>query len=151
MSYGGSRLTASAQIGDPFLGGLIKGVGKLAGKLGGLLPGPAGVIAGGVGGVLAGKKTRSRVASVPGAGFIEVNPPMLGAPGAGVRVGRVGTTGQPGMPKKKRRRMNPTNIKALRRAVRREEAFIRAAKKTGLVTVPKAKRVRRAARPRRRS
>jgi len=148
MPYGRSRLTASAQVGDPFLGGLIKGIGKVASKVGGLLPGPAGILVGGAGGLLAGKKR-----SLPGVGSfaptrrpIDINLPFSGRPGAGITV--LGG-GEP--QKKKRRRMNPTNIKALRRAVRREEAFIRAAKKTGLVAVPKAKRVRRAARPRRRS
>ncbi len=44
------------------------------------------------------------------------------------------------------RRSNPANVRALRRAIRREEGFIRLAKRTGLVALPKARRVRKAAR-----
>lgn len=151
MPYGRSRLTASSQVGDPFLGGLIKGGLKLGGRLlGGT---PIGAAAGTIGGIILGKK--GRVPMVP----IQQSRPGVGrepqrVPGARGTIQRIlpgGASGFECPPKKKRRRMNPTNIKALRRAVRREEAFIRAAKKTGLVTVPKAKRVRRAARPRRRS
>jgi len=155
MPYGRSRLTASSQMGDPFLGGLIKGIGKVAGKVLGTTP--LGAAAGTVAGAIFGRKTSKAagVAVVPGAGRVQqipvVNVP--GLKGAAQRAIPGGATGLMvgGEPRKRRRRMNPTNIKALRRAVRREEAFIRAAKKTGLVTVPKAKRVRRAASPRRRS
>jgi len=43
------------------------------------------------------------------------------------------------------RRINPGNGRAVRRAIRRENSFVRLAVGTGLVTVPKAKRVRKAA------
>ncbi len=44
------------------------------------------------------------------------------------------------------RSMNPANARALRRALRREEQFVRLARRTGLVTVPKARRLRKAKR-----
>lgn len=151
MPYGRSRLTASAQMGDPFLGGLIKGALKIGGRLiGGT---PVGAAAGTIAGAILGRKTKGRVPqvqvqAVPGAGIVTKVP---GVRGAVQRAIPGGATGFECQPRKKRRRMNPTNVKALRRAVRREEAFIRAATKTGLVAVPKAKRVRRAARPKRRN
>ncbi len=43
------------------------------------------------------------------------------------------------------RRINPGNGRAVRRAIRRENSFVKLAVGTGLVAVPKAKRVRKAA------
>ena len=132
MPYGRSRLTAAAQIGDPFLGGLVRGIG---GVLGGglriasrLLPGPIGGIAGIAGGILAGGRP-SRIQQVlpapqvliPTAGIRRAGSPRL--PGGGRQASRI--PGEPG----RRRRMNPLNVKAVRRSTRRLAAFQREAKK----------------------
>ena len=56
-----------------------------------------------------------------------------------------GTFVMPGTRCVKVRRINAGNGKAVRRAIRRENAFVRLAVGTGLVRVPRAKRVRKAA------
>ena len=132
MPYGRSRLTAAAQIGDPFLGGLVRGIG---GALGGglriasrFLPGPIGGIAGAVGGLLRGGGAPSRIQQVlpaprvliPTAGIGRAGSPRM--PG-GRPASRI--AGEPG----RRRRMNPLNVKAVRRSTRRLAAFQREAKK----------------------
>lgn len=52
MPYGRSRLTASAQIGDPFLGGLVRGIGRAVGGF--VRGGPLGAISGVLGPILGG-------------------------------------------------------------------------------------------------
>lgn len=56
-----------------------------------------------------------------------------------------GTFVAPGSRCVRSRRINPANGKAVRRAIRRENAFIGMAVKTGLVRAPRAARVRKAA------
>lgn len=56
-----------------------------------------------------------------------------------------GTFVMPGTRCVKIRRLNPGNGRAVRRAIRRENSFVKLAVGTGLVAVPKAKRVRKAA------
>lgn len=91
MSYG-----MRGYKGDPFLGGLIKGAGKLLGGVakvaGGILPGPAGTIARTVGGVLApsarpqilAPATGLRLPSLQGiSGAVSIAAPGLGLGAAG--------------------------------------------------------------------
>lgn len=138
--------------GDPFLGGLLKTVGRgISGAVGGFLGGgPIGAITGGV-------------RAISGATFTRRTPQPtslrtpVGAPVPRVSIGqRFRTAGQamiPGgvepfaaPPKKKYRRMNVTNDKALRRAVRRQQGFVKLAKKalqgTGYTVVSRSSRAR---------
>lgn len=157
--------------GDP---GFFSFLGKGLSAVGGLLPGPLGAGARAIGGLLAPQRGR-QLQEVPMPPPLRV--PVPGVTGAvqrflpGGATGFVECPGEMQCPKGMRpnksayflkdgtfvapgtrcvpiRRTNPTNVRALRRAIRREEQFIRLARKTGLVTVPKAKRVRSAARKR---
>ncbi len=123
MPYGQSALRAHAQAGDPFLGGLIKGVGKIVGKVGSFVPGPVGGLMRMVGGAAA-PRARGRpqiLAPMPGRQF-----PLGGlgfGPGPAQRRMRVDP--QTGEMRPARRRMNYSNQKALRRALRRATGYAR--------------------------
>lgn len=122
------------------LGGIAKTVG---GAVGGLLT--TGTPLGAIGGALKGAGIIKTAAPTPTEIAIPYGGPMISqaAPGVGVTAPGYRVNAQ-GMVVPKRRRMNPANPRALRRAIRREESFIRLARKTGLVTVPKTKRIRKA-------
>lgn len=132
--YRGSR-------GDPFsVGGILKGIGKVGGGiLGGLVTGgPIGAIAGGLGGLLGstlpGGSTPSIIPGLPprptipgtnimGAGLIDfgLQGPGKPKPGLGGVISRILPGGDTGY--FKRKRMNVTNPRALRRAIRRVSGF----------------------------
>ncbi len=125
MPYGQSALRGSMQAGDPFLGSIVKGIGgfigKAAGVVGGILPGPLGGAAR-IAGRLLGGGPKPVAPSMPGVGaFGAIRQRMM--------------PGQPSMPlgtpygARRRRRMNPLNVKALRRSTRRLASFQREAKK----------------------
>lgn len=127
MAYGRSRLTAHMQAGDPFLGGIIKGIGKGLGVIGKIAPGPIGTIARTVGGALApvSRAPRQRALPFPGP-MVNLGTSLpglgLGGPQQRVSFGRR----QPGIPGvRRRRRINPSNSRALRRAVSRISAWDR--------------------------
>jgi len=118
-----------AAQGDPFLGGLIAGIGKLAfkgikalvGKIRG--PGTAGLITQGkapfsVAKSLArvGPGTAGVAAGIAG-GFLAQEAATFAVDAFGNRI-------------RKRRRMNVTNVKALRRSMRRVQGFACMAEKT---------------------
>jgi len=168
MAYGArgyAGLGGARYQGDPFLGGFIKTVGKVVGGAAKItskiVPGPLGGAAGILGGVLSPSRGRPPAPPLPQLRGIAPPVPVPGLQqlrGQEMRAAAMGACGCPsgwhnakdaqarGMCRCVRnRRMNPTNPRALRRAIRREESFIRLARRTGLVTVPKAKRVRRAA------
>jgi len=156
--------------GDP---GFFSFIGKGLKFLGGAVPGPIGAGLGALGGVLAGTQMQQAPigpATVPGpvrvpvpgfvggaqrffpggqTGFVEC-PPGGGCP-SGFRPNKSayflkdGTFVAPGSRCVRSRRINPANGKAVRRAIRRENAFIGMAVKTGLVRAPRAARVRKAA------
>lgn len=128
--------------GDPFLAALAGGViGKVAGRVGGAIGRGISRITGsrigrgaveqlpGVGVGIAAEQVRNRLTtSIPQLG------PIVGGPSAG--------GGQMEMPlfgKKKYRKMNVTNPKALKRALRRAEGFEKLARRTvnALRTGPK--------------
>ena len=125
MPYGRSRLTASAQLGDPFLGGLVRGIGRAVGGFvrGGPLGALAGVISGG-----------RQPQALPPPQILVPRPParQIGflniQRGGGVSAAARGAPRMPGEPGR-RRRMNPLNVKAVRRSTRRLAAFQREAKK----------------------
>ena len=128
MPYGRSRLTAGAQLGDPFLGGIIRGIGRAAGGF--LRGGPLGAI-----GALLPPAPREIAARRLPPGplpFLQQGPlpptafPMPRPPRGGARPTRAPR--MPGEPSR-RRRMNPLNVKALRRSTRRLAGFQREAKK----------------------
>jgi len=129
MPYGRSRLTASAQLGDPFLGGIIRGIGRAAGGF--LRGGPLGAL-----GAIITPQIRTPVSAIPGSGTQFIGPPRptalrqppRPAPGSFNIMGAAGAL--PGRPVgQRRRRMNPLNVKALRRSTRRLAGFQREAKK----------------------
>jgi len=128
------RAARMGMKGDPFIGALIgaasplikKFAGKALGKLtGGRLIGAGGGMAilkkaagaGGIAGGIAAAKKFGQIPDLPG--------PFAGFGGGG---------------KKKYRRMNAGNAKALRRAFRRVEAFGKLASKAGYVRRPRPKR-----------
>jgi len=124
------RTPSQKLAGDP---GIFGTLGKILGgglKLaGGLLPGPLGIPAKIIGGVLA-PQSRGQTPPFtppmvrPGQGFIQMPQQRNGSVGGqGIAFGPV--AGQ----QKKRRRMDPMNVKALRRATRRLAAFDREKKK----------------------
>jgi hypothetical protein len=175
MPYNRAALGGYYAQGDPFLGGLIKGAAKIGKGLLRSLPGPAGMIArtilpAGGGRVAPAPFPRppafgirgAAAFAAPGVGVSLAGGAML-APGGGAPPGGDGCpkgyrlnksgyflkSGQyvaPGTKCVRIRRMNPANSRALRRSLRREESFIRLARRSGLVALPKARRVRRAAR-----
>ena len=128
MPYGRSRLTASAQLGDPFLGGLVRGIGRAAGgflrggplgALGALLPRPGG------------PPTQIQARRLPPGPlpFLQQAPlPASVFPRPRPPTGMPRPTRMPG-DAPRRRRMNPLNVKALRRSTRRLAGFQREAKK----------------------
>ena len=141
MSYGGGY---GRRSGDPFLGGLVKGVLGI----GSMLPGVGG-IASKARGVLFPSTVRPAFGggmpmmpggSVPGGGKIVKVP---GIKGVGQRIVPGGATGYQ-IEGQRRRRINPTNPKALRRAIRRTDSFVKLAKSalknTGWTVVSKASR-----------
>ncbi len=144
--------------GDP---GFFDVLGRIAGTVARAIPGPIGAIAGAVIPSPRAPRAFQEPVKLPGVrGFFERAIPggktgLACPPGAacppGFRLNKSayflkdGTFVAPGSRCVRVRRMNPANSRALRRGIRREEAFIRLARKTGLVTVPKAKRVRSAA------
>ena len=125
MPYGQSRLTAASQIGDPFLGGLVRGIGRAAGGF--LRGGPLGAL-----GALLPPPRQPVARRLPGPlPFLPPQPQFqlpLGRPSSQrLPAGRPATR-MPGEPSR-RRRMNPLNVKALRRSTRRLAGFQREAKK----------------------
>lgn len=128
--YSGARRTR----GDP---GFFSFLGKVAKGIGGMIPG-VGPIISGVGGAI--EKIGARkapamltagVKAVSGAivkhpGITAGATAAIGA-GAGAALAHMGRTGK--MVHGRRRRMNPCNGRALRRAIRRAHAFERLAKK----------------------
>lgn len=142
--------------GDPglfgFLGNVAGGIARAAGSV---LPGPLGAAARGLGGILPGG-SRSSASAAPGGRVLTSYAPMTGAnmpggliptPGIGGVIQRMLPGGQTGYMVKKRRRMNVTNPKALRRAIRRQAGFVklarRALKGTGYTIVSRGSRSRR--------
>jgi len=116
-------------VGDPFVHSKIGGILK---KAGGFLGGPIGAGLKGVGGIIQGGPATTITTAVqpphaaPGgsipSGFA---PTRLGASSAGGAAKGAGFGGKT----KRRRRMDPLNVKALRRSTRRLAAFQREAKK----------------------
>ena len=132
MPYGQSRLRAQYYAGDPFLGGLVKGIGKVLGGvakvaapvLGGVVGGVPGAILGGIlrRGVPGVARRVPPAPQVPGLPplYAYRGPPRPGAPPRAVTVDPV--TGEV---KARRRRMNYANQRALRRSLRRVTGYAR--------------------------
>ena len=119
MPYNTSALRGHAQAGDPFLGGLIKGALKVGGAI---LPGPLGAGARILGGALGGKPQRQG----PGrrrAG-LRIAPMPVGGFGLGAVAGRAQAAAAAGGAPR-RRRMNYSNQRALRRSLRRVTGYAR--------------------------
>lgn len=157
--------------GDPFVHKkLLKLGGKALGIIGKVAPGPIGTVARALTGG-GGRITAAPLPQVPtqiaGGGAVAFPggavgfggtmtrglPAMAGAPSGadgcpkGFHLNRTGYYTRAGFvpPRSKcvrNRSMNPANGRALRRALRREEQFVRLARRTGLVALPKARRLR---------
>lgn len=128
MPYGtrGYGMGTYMATGDPFLGGILKGALKI-GK-GFVTGGPLGAIGAGVGILTGGKR-----APAPPAVRLPMQMPVSMAPQQRfpTRPPRPGQMPGPPTPPgygRKRRRMNPGNAKALRRAIRRQDAFVKLAR-----------------------
>ena len=142
------RTPSQKLTGDP---GIFGTLGKILGKgltaVSGIIPGPFGIPARIAGGLLAPQQQPGRTPPF--------TPPMV-RPGQGFvgfqGLGPVQQTGTNLVPfQKKRRRMDPMNVKALRRATRRLAAFDREKKKVEkqlrLIAPRPARRSRRDAPP----
>lgn len=118
MPYGQSALRGHSQAGDPFLGDIVKGIGKMVGAV---VPGPIGAVGQLIGGRPAPQPRilapRPQVGVMPGGAASRIFP---GRPTTPMRVDPV-----TGAVVKKRRRMNYSNQKALRRALRRAGGYAR--------------------------
>lgn len=115
-------------------GGLFGFLGKAVKKVGGALLGatPVGRV------IQAAVPTLSSGPSFPTiTGFAP--PPVVPKPGFGGAVERFLPGGESGYMVAKRRRMNPTNVKALRRAGRRVKGFLRIASRLGALPVNRGK------------
>lgn len=113
------------RAGDPFIGGLIGRVGGL------VLPGVGKVVRKGVSKVL-GKRNLPQVVKKVGkvaGGFGTV----VGGGVAVERITRPGGMFGPNGGGRRYRRINPANVKALRRAIRRVDGFTKLARKVGYV------------------
>jgi hypothetical protein len=153
MSYYGAgdyyRGRGDYYRGDPFsIGGILKGVGKVAGGfVGGLIKGgPIGAIAGGIGAIAGGAgsggsggtpilpppppipvfSAGTGIMSLRSPTEVEVlssDPRAVKKPGMRGAIERILPGGGTGYILKKSRRMNVTNPRALRRAIRRVSGF----------------------------
>lgn len=133
--------------GDP---GFLSFVSGLASKAAGFLPGPAAGIASGilshVPGGAAGRMGRVLTA---GSKMIRAHPVLSGAAAAGVAATGAGIMARPRAGKlpmhmggRRRRRMHVTNVRALRRAIRRCTGFAHLAKRVLRFTSPRPPRGR---------
>ena len=116
----GYRVQYARMRGDPFsIGGLLGGVAKFAG---GILPGPAGMVLKAAGGLLSKPKPAQigppiqQITQVGPAGVIYKKTEY------GAQLPSIGGMPSPGFGKR-RRRMNPLNPRALRRAASRLNSF----------------------------
>ena len=115
--------------GDPglfgFLGGALK---KGLGIAGSFLPGPAGAIARFAGGLIPSRAPTMTRFTGPMVQSRQAGPGGLQVPGFR-GFGGAAAGGAPGFMPRRRRRMNPGNVKALRRAMRRQDAFVKLARR----------------------
>lgn len=128
MAAGDYRQGGYANRGD----GLFSFIGSGLKAISGILPGPLGGVAKAVGGVLAPKPHQSPIGATlpPPPKFTGVN--VGGPSGFTIGTGTVPGTYAPvagKIPGKKRKRMNVTNVKALRRAGRRVKGFEKLARR----------------------
>jgi len=150
--YQGDFYRGDFYRGDPgffsFLGGLAKGAAGLAS---GFIPGAGSIVPkllGSGGGAIAksgiGTMARAGLGKMAASklGRAVIKHPVLSAAGAAGAVGLgagalAGRMGRQHVLGRKRRRMNPCNIKALRRSIRRAHSFSRIARKVLRFTSPR--------------
>jgi len=130
-------------------------VGKVAGKVAPFIPGPVGMVARGVtaigagaGIVKAGSKVLPSIRALPGVGSVRAALPAIRRVG-GAAAGAVGAAatgvaiydaaGNFMGTRKKGRRINPLNHRALTRALRRIEKVKHSMKRVNAITIRKAK------------
>lgn len=106
-------------------GGFLATIGKIAGLVAPLIPG-GGIVKTLLPFATAISKTGRSNTKFSGTGGLPAIPPIVGGP----RPGAARAAELQGMGfGRKRRRMNPANAKALRRAIRREQSFVALAKR----------------------
>lgn len=140
MSLYRTRLRPGAygQYRGGITGLLRKGIGKVAGVASQFVPGPAGALARKVASAYS-KPKGTAVAVRPGAGPISITPMFPNPvdlikglqPGMATVPGRTATG-------RKKPRMNPTNPRALKRAIRRVHRFQDIARQVGFSRAPKS-------------
>lgn len=115
--------------GDPGLFGFLGGIAKKGlGIAGGLLPGPLGGIARFAGGLIPSRSRQVQRFTGPMATSQQAGPGGIRIPGFVGGMQRLIPGGATGF-YPKRRRMNPGNVKALRRAMRRQDSFVKLARR----------------------
>lgn len=125
--YAGDYYTGDYYQGDNYgayqAGGLFKSIGKALGRVAGAVIGasPVGAVARAVVPGLVGGAPR----------IAGMQQPIIPVPGIGGAISRALPGGQSGYMVARSRRMNPLNIKALRRAMRRAKSFERQARRVG--------------------
>ena len=129
-----------------------KAIGTVAKVAGAVLPGPIGTVARVGAGILGGAAAgRGIAAALPSIIPSPPGPGMVPAPGVRGFVERALPGGATGYVSAGRRRMNPMNVKALRRAGRRIDGFARVARKalkhTPFMLVSRASRAGRGGSP----
>ena len=131
---------------------IIRGAGKIVGKAAGFIPGPIGAVAK-IGTAVVGAGAASKaltkglpaVRSLPGVGTIAKSVPKIGGKvlmGAGTAAAGVAVYDAVGNymgQRKKGRRINPLNHRALKRAIRRIERSKGIMKRIGAITIRKEK------------
>lgn len=147
MPYGASYGVSRYQMGDPFLGGILGGIVKTVG----------GAVVRGAGALISGKSVRKAVmgaapralpAVAGGAAAVAGRiPRIVRAAGGAVAAGAAFEAGSRlvggGGERKRYRRVNPANVQALRRAIRRMDGFRKLAASVNTCScAPKRKRRR---------
>lgn len=129
------------------------GIGKFLGGVSKILPGPLGTAAGLIGGVIKGGNTAVTKAlptssiqpgtfALPGGAPVKVDSVKVTGKGVITPFGTIGSAGATaylspsGRPRKKIRRMNALNPKALSRSIRRVDKFQQFAKSVGFSRPP---------------
>lgn len=151
MPYGGYSYPAAGMYGDPgffgAIGRVFKGIGKTVAGIAGIpiggkkvpaaLPGGSGQIMGRMQPVI--QKVGAGISRLPRG--VKMGAAAAGVAGAGALLGHeVDQFGRP--VGRRRRRMRVTNVKALRRSIRRCQGFAKLAKRVLRFTSPKAPRGR---------
>ena len=126
--------------GDPgFFGSLLHAVGGVVGgALKGIAGGPIGMIGGAIRGAVGATKTNIAAETGPSSMNVHAEQVAMHQQALQRLKARGGAVGAIGAGGRRHRSINPANVKALRRALRRAEGFHQLAKRVIHITHPKA-------------